>query len=616
MNTKSICKWIFMILFIAIGVTAMYGCDGEKQRQHYEIPETETDSQTNLVWEGKSNYAIIYGKDAAASEKTAAKELQKYLKKMTGAELWLADDASEPEGELEILVGKTNREAGGAYSVDRADLGSDGFEIKWSGKKLVIAGGEVRGTLYGVYDFLEQLGCRFFSTDTEVIPKAETLTLDTTQTTKEKPVFEYRDLFWTCSFDEVWSAKQRLNGSVISGENGRVISDAYGNGLEYAGDHFVHTFHCLVPAETYFAEHPEYFAEIDGKRTSEYLYSQLCLTNPDVLQITVEKVKEWLRANPNAKIVSVSQDDSFVINSYCTCEACNQVNKEERSNSGTLIRFVNAVADAIKEEFPDVAVDTLAYQYSVEPPRKTVPRDNVIVRVCTGVCSAHAIGTCGSSAGIKNNIQRWARISDRIYIWDYTTDFAEYLCPFPNLNSLQGTVQFFAENHVKGVFEQGNYQEGKSGEFGELRAYLLAKLLWDPYTDVAVHTQEFLEAYYGKAAGSVKTYLDYMHKVIADSGKCFNLVVQAPALFEGLISDEDLNMLDGLWHEAKAAVSGIELEHVRRSELQYRWYKMRAQRGEFADSSRFQQLENAFYTDCNALGVLRTSEGANVPWVS
>ncbi len=616
MRLKLECKSALIYLFIVIGVVAMCACDRVKERQYYEIPAAESANCTNLIWEGKSNYAIIYGKDAAASEKTAAKELQKYLKKISGAELWLSDDASEQEGAWEILIGKTNREANGLYTVDRAELGKDGFEIKWADRKLVIAGGEARGTLYGVYDFLEQLGCRFFSTDTEVVPKRKTLTLDITQTVKEKPAFEYRDLFWTCSFDEVISAKMRLNGSVISGENGRMISDAYGNGLEYAGEHFVHTFHSLVPAETYFAEHPEYFSEINGKRTSEYLYSQLCLTNPDVLQITIEKVKEWLRANPNAKIVSVSQDDSFVIESYCTCEECNQVNKEEGSKSGTLIRFVNAVADAIKDEFPDVAVDTLAYQYSVEPPRKTVPRENVIVRVCTGVCSAHAIGSCATSDGIKNNIKRWARISNRIYVWDYTTDFAEYLCPFPNLNSLQGTIQFFAKNNVKGVFEQGNYQKGKSGEFGELRAYLLAKLLWDPDTDIETHMQEFLDAYYGKASDSVKAYLDYIHKIIADSGKCFNLVVQASALFEGLIPDEDLNMLDELWKNAEAAVEKRELDHVRRSELQYRWYKMKSLRGEFADSSRFGELENEFYADCNALGVLRMNEGANVPWVS
>ena len=131
-----------------------------------------------------------------------------------------------------------------------------------------------------------------------------------------------------------------------------------------------------------------------------------------------------------------------------------------------------------------------------------------------------------------------------------------------------------------------------------------------------MHTQEFMEAYYGKAAGSVQSYIDYIHKVIADSGKCFNLVVQAPALFEGLISDEDLAMLDGLWEEAKAAVSDTQLAHVRRSELQWRWYKMRSQRGEFADAANYSALENAFYADCNELGVLRTSEGANVPWIS
>ena len=151
--------------------------------------------------------------------------------------------------------------------------------------------------------------------------------------------------------------------------------------------------------------------------------------------------------------------------------------REERSKSGTLIRFVNKIAEAIKDEFPDVYVDTLAYQYSIEPPRVTKPLDNVIVRVCTGGCSAHPIGNCPNNSGIKGCIERWAKISNRIYIWDYTTNFAQYLCPFPNLDTLQPNMQFFFENNVKGVFEQGNYQEGLNGEFGELRSYILAKLL-------------------------------------------------------------------------------------------------------------------------------------------
>ena len=49
----------------------------------------------------------------------------------------------------------------------------------------------------------------------------------------------------------------------------------------------------------------------------------------------------------------------------------------EGSPAAPLIRAVNFVADAIKEEFPGVAIDTLAYQYTRPAPNMTEPRDNV-----------------------------------------------------------------------------------------------------------------------------------------------------------------------------------------------------------------------------------------------
>ena len=597
-----------ILLTLLILVYTLSGCT-----KTYDIPDAP-EGKVYLTYEGKSNYRIVRGEKATEPEIYAAKELQKYLKKITGFKIPIVKDSSK-ERDLEIIVGKTNRE--GNLSIDRDELGQEGFTILWSDKKLVIAGGGDRGTLYGVYDFLESLGCRFFALDVEKVPKNKTLELEVSEPKVDKPAFEYRDLFWNNTYDPALSIKLRLNGCLVSGENGRTIPNNLGGGVSYAGPHFVHTFEHLVPASEYFASHPEYFSEINGERTGKHLYSQLCLTNPDVLQICIDKVKQWLRDNPDAKIVSVSQNDSFVINSYCTCKECAKIDREERSKAGTLIRFVNSIAEAIKDEFPDVAIDTLAYQYSVEPPRVTKPLDNVIVRVCTGGCSAHPIGTCPNNAGIRSNIERWAKLSDRIYIWDYTTNFAQYLCPFPNLNTLQPNMQFFYENSVKGVFEQGNYQEGKNGEFGELRSYILAKLLWDPYTDIEVHINEFLEGYYGKASPYVKEYIDILHEKVSPANNHFNLVVNAGDLYASLIKDSDIEHMNSLWDKAKdeADNDGV-LDRVKRSELSYRFYKLTARRGEYKDLYERDKLEEEFYIDCNKLGVLRLSEGANVPPVN
>jgi len=589
-------KKIFFIVLIAL-----QACNN--------IPDAG-EGEVYLCRNGESAYVIVLGKDASETEKTAAKELQKYLKEITGLAYPVATDDTKKAGKQEILIGKTNREKG-SPAVDREALGSDGYQIFRSGKRIVIAGGGERGTLYGVYTFLESLGCRFFAVGVETVPKKETIVLSLSDVIKEKPVFEYRDVFWSVVFDADISAKLKINGTHAdqSGAN-RTIPKESGGGIRFTKPHFVHTFHYLIPADEYFEKHPEYFSEINGKRTSTYLYSQLCLTNPEVLRLSIEKVKTWLRDDPEGKIVSVSQDDSYVIESYCTCPSCAAIDEEEGSHAGALLRFVNAVADAVKEEFPDVAIETLAYQYSVTPPKITKPRDNVIIRLCTGGCNAHPIETCPNNAGAKSNIVNWAKICDRLYIWDYTTNFAHYLAPFPSLNALQPNARFFAENNVKGVFEQGNYQGGHNGEFGDLRAYLLAKLLWNPYTDIEKHKREFLEAYYGKANPYIKEYIDRLHAIFAPANNHFYIIFDPAALFNPYVTDELLLQADNLWEQAKKAADSEEIsDRVRRAELQYRYYKLMAGRGEYADET----TKTQFFADCLELGITRISEGANIP---
>lgn len=592
-------KRYIWLVWTVFAVLAMNGCTADSNAK-----------KIHLSRNGKSDYEIIVSKVASGAEKTAASELQKYVREMTGCTLpILTDDTREP-GKTEVLIGKTNRE-NGSYLIDRETLGPDGFQITTSEKRLVIAGGAGRGTLYGVYGLLELLGCRFFAEDVESVPKVKTLTLSLPDQVIEKPAFEYRDVFWSTTFNIPFSVKLRCNGSSVGGGIvTRDIPEELGGCMRFTKPNFVHTFHLLLPPEKYFKEHPEYFSEIKGKRTADYLYSQLCLTNPDVLRIVIESVKSWLRADPEGRIVSVSQDDSYVIESYCTCKACAAVDAEEDSHAGALIRFVNAVADAVTEEFPDAVIETLAYQYSLKPPKITKPKENVIIRLCTGGCNAHPIEYCPNNAGAKSNITNWSKICNRLYIWDYTTNFAHYFAPFPNLNALQPNARFFVENSVKGVFEQGNYQDGKNGEFGELRAYMLAKLLWDPYTDIEHHKQEFLDGYYRQASPFVKEYLETLHSFFSPDDQHFYIIFDPAELFNKYITDELLAHFDSLWEQAKNAVDQQDaVDRVKRSELQYRYYKLIAGRGEFTDEAKKTQ----FFQDCHRLGVVQLNEGAHVP---
>jgi len=103
--------------------------------------------------------------------------------------------------------------------------------------------------------------------------------------------------------------------------------------------YWCHSFNQLVPPEEYYESHPEYFAEINGNRVP----AQLCLTNPDVLRISIENLGKAIAEKPELKYWSVSQNDNV---SYCQCENCQKLDQEYSSQMGSLLTYVNAVADS------------------------------------------------------------------------------------------------------------------------------------------------------------------------------------------------------------------------------------------------------------------------------
>ena len=175
-----------------------------------------------------------------------------------------------------------------------------------------------------------------------------------------------------------------------------------GGHISYQG--FVHTFYPLVPPEKYFSSHPEWFSLVHGKRVDNG--AQLCLTNPKLREFMVEQVKAQLRQAPDANILSVSQNDCF---GACECDNCRALDEREGSHSGTMLDFVNYVAGQIGPEFPNMAVDTLAYQYTRKPPRTLHPRPNVIIRLCSIECNFGAPMDDPSNASFGRRHSRLGR---------------------------------------------------------------------------------------------------------------------------------------------------------------------------------------------------------------
>lgn len=499
-----------------------------------------------LADEGKSPYRIIIPVDAIPSERYAAEEFQKYFERISSVKLPISTD-DLPMTSHEIMLGDNKHLYSLGLRVDLNKLGPEGFLLKTLNNHLAVVGGRPRGTLYGVYTLLEEkLGVRWFTPEVEHVPnmtRVEIPPLDEIQ----KPDLEYREVFWTEMLRNAdFAARHRLNGHHYR------LTEKHG-GRAAVFYPFVHSLNELIPCEIC-EQHPEFWPMVNGKRVSGYV--QRCLSNPELVKTAVERVKKWVEEHPDATIIDVSQNDTGY---WCQCPDCKAFDEAEGSPAASLLRFVNIIAESVEKDYPGIRVETLAYQYSRKPPKNLRPRRNVIIRLCSiECCFSHPLENCPSeeNKSFRRDIEAWQPVSPLLYVWDYTTNFAHYLQPFPNLEVLQQNVKFFVKHGVKGLFEQGNYSPGGNGEMAPLRAYLLAKLLWNPDTDLKKHVDDFLKGYYGRAMNAVRAYIELLHRKAREKEVHVHIYDPPTSAF---LDDEFLEEAEKLFDEAERLADDEEI---------------------------------------------------------
>lgn len=516
---------LLVIILISIGLSSC--------REELEIAKS-----------GKSSYIIVTSKLPTMMELKAAKELQTYIYKISDVWVPIIEDTQAPV-EREISVGNTNRIIPLAVSSD--ELGEDGFYIKTDNKRVCIMGGNNNGILYGVNELLENyLGCRKYTPQVEYIPRTTKITLPANIDDWQVPSISSRNMLYVCANDDSFFEWLRLTQTPTSGvDRGKW-------GL------WVHTFGTLLPEDKYFDTHPEYYTLTErGVRVP----SQLCLTNPEVLEVLCKELDEWISRKPEAIYWSVSQNDNY---NYCKCEDCLKICEEEGSPSGLMIRFVNKVA----ERYPDKVISTLAYQYTRKAPRYAKPEKNVNIMFCNIECNrSKPILFDDTSAGFRKDMNDWAEISDNILLWDYMVQFSNLYAPFPNFRTLQPNMQYFVKNNVTSIFSQGNPEP--AGEMCHLRAYIAAKLLWNPDCDIEAITKDFLTGYYGAAGKYIKEYINLIHDNLENSGESLSIFGNALTPIDGYLSPANLDSYQACFDRAEAAVANESefLERIQSARL-------------------------------------------------
>jgi hypothetical protein len=491
--------------------------------------------EITLVSNGHSDYRIIIPSSPTAIEQRAAETLQKYVQRISGVQLPIARDERH-NAIPAVFIGQTSK----AEKINGGKMAAESYRLQTDGKDLVICSGNGRGLMYGVYAFLENyLHCKKISNDPAIVPAATSVVIPGNIHDEYKPSFVYREVYYPASHDAEyleWNQLQQLD-------------DLWGL--------WGHSYNKLVPAQTYFKTHPEYYALVKGVRQP----SQLCLSNEAVFNIVVSDLKKRMADNKDALYWSVSPNDD---NGYCECDKCRAIDNEQGSPSGSLIQFVNRVARA----FPDKKITTLAYGYTHKAPKNLKPASNVYVFLSDiDAYRDKPLAEEGTATSFRSDLKAWGGLTKNLFVWDYVTQFTNYLAPFPNFRTLQPNIQYLKENGVKGIFAQGSGDT--YGEWAELRSYVLAKLMENDKVNVRQLVSSFLTDYYGNAAKYLQQYFDMLQDKMAASKRKLDIYGNPVNEWNSYLSPELLDEYSTLFDKAEAVVEGNKTmeERVMRARL-------------------------------------------------
>lgn len=457
-----------------------------------------------LAGPGQDPLPIILADQASLAEQTAASELAEYLRQVTGAPFAVISEAQAETGQPGLYVGPTRAARQAGISADQ--LRPEEWLLQTEGEQLLLVGGRPRGTLYAVYHFLEDVvGVHWWNPWEETVPQRPELTIADLHL-RGQPVLQYRDIYMLYGGDGGrFAARNRLNR-----EGDARIDARYGGGRDYGPPYHVHTFFTYFPPAEYFADHPEWYSLINGRRSGDG--TQLCLTNPELRQAFLEKLLNFIQTSwaeaqeahlPPPLVFSVSQNDW---QNPCHCGACQALAQAEGSEAGPLLDFVNFLADGIRDRYPEVYLDTLAYQYTQKAPRTLRPRDNVIIRLCDTDSDPTKPITSPENAAFREHLLSWARIAKNLRIWDYAVTYANPVgMPMPTAQTYDDDFRFYAEHQVEGVFTELEFPI--LADLRDFKVWMMMKLLENPYADYEGLVRTFTEGFYGPAGRSVREYL-------------------------------------------------------------------------------------------------------------
>ncbi len=463
----------------------------------------------------------VYGQNADSVDKMAVSEFALFMRLCAKKDYPTSPTLPNTEQSV-VFIGADNEHAKAVgFNVPRERFSDDTVYICVKGKYAVLDGGK-RGKLYAVYEFLERfLGVRFYAPDRYKTPTHENLAIEDQEIIFTPPI-PYRRLY---SYDVRWNkeycARIRCNTASFPFE-----LENYGNGQVWASPSCHSTFRRLLnpyDPEYGFDKHPEYFSFNKSKNARvasltnpnggwTWGEGEVCWTNPEVIELLTERIKEWILEQPTAEIFSITQNDW---DGHCECPVCEKIAIKHGENgeprySAPIVYALNKIAKNIKEwqkteervKDRSIYLETFAYKYGTLPPVGMELEDNIVVRLCSHeACFYHKLRdeNCVVNRQFVKAFEGWGKIAKQLYIWDYANNHCfhnAYNTLFP---VIADNIRYYSKYKILGIFEEFQGY-GRIGPWFFVRQYLYGKLLWNPQMDFETEYKEAFEFFYGNCA--------------------------------------------------------------------------------------------------------------------
>jgi len=553
-------------------------------------PRNAEEKTITLARDGRTDYVIVEAAAPLPNERVAARELAGYLKRVTGAEFKIVAEDPAAKPPKAIYVGATAYAA--TQGLDPAACAPEEWVVKALGADLVITGGRPWGARWGVYDFLETaVGVHLFDTFSEDVPARPTLEVAAPDRRVRSPFLE--QLMYTSSVS---------NGPLT------VQYDDFNRHTQYS-NHRVrmtgspgqcHTFGLYMHPDEYGKEHPEYFAlhkQADGTlfrntdaRGTKDCWFDLCLTNPAVRAIFISKLRGYIQADrekaakegKTPPVIYEIQQNDCLPDYGCLCPECRKIVEREGAESGLMLDFINAIADDIRADYPEVVIETFAYNHTLKAPQHVRPRDNVMVMWCDNYGQSDWFRplTHEVNRDMRESLESWARISKHLAVFDYwnmlQVHTPGFYIPSSSISCVKPDLEYFLKNNVKRLWVCGfpdfvhadNHFDDEVHSFYALKTWLGCKLLLEPNADEKQLLDTFFAGYYGPAAVKMREFMEYLERrQNACPGKL--ITVRREDYYKAYLNLEFFVTAQKILDAAEAAVVGdpLRLARVKRERI-------------------------------------------------